>query len=179
MSLLSKEYVYLLEEIEIDSDKPTGLVKIGRTSNDVENRISQLKTGNPRKLRRFAAIETEIGQSIIEEAKQHNKYVALRAPDGGGIEWFKDDTDIIKPLFKMDADKSIKEYEFYCDQLEDFMSGKYKNTFSFVRDNIYRHIKTKHICVLGPPKSGKRIMVQSMALLMPYAHHYFITALDR
>ena len=182
MPLLNKEYVYLLEEIEINSDNPTGLVKIGRTANDVKDRINQLKTGNPRKLRKFAAIQTEIGQSYAEEARQHKDYYKLKAPEGGGDEWFKDDTNIIKKLFKIDADKSLTadhNFDDYVDKYEEFSEGKYKNTFDFVNNEICQKLIDKHVCVLAPPKSGKRIMVQSLSLMMPYAYHFFITSLDR
>jgi hypothetical protein len=186
MSLISKdhEYVYLLEEIG-PNGVPTNLVKIGHTGNSPSERAAELSTGNARKLRVYAAIKTPVGQSFNEEQRLHRVFsrYSTKPTLDGGIEWFNDDQSDIRKTFDVNINKLVDgelvDFTSLIDDIADFTSGKYRDTYSFVKNKIAPFLLKSHVLVLAPPKSGKRIMVKSCALLYPSALHIYLNAQDK
>jgi len=175
------EYVYLLEEVE---SPPTHYVKIGSTGNYVDARIGKLQTGNARKLKLCAALKTAVGESLKIEKELQNKFNNLHKECNGGTEWFRDISYEIRNFFRDDDRKIINEelknFKFWKEKYEEFSTGLYQDTFKFVESEVVSLInKNVNVVVLAPPKSGKKIMVQSAALLLPIWEHIYLTAQDK
>ena len=80
-----KGYVYLLEEKE-ESGDATGFYKVGKAV-DIEIRISNLQTGNVRKLR--VKRKVEVYNYTAAEKKAHKNLRDYKVNLGGGKEWFQ------------------------------------------------------------------------------------------
>lgn len=186
MSLINKdhEYVYLLEEIG-ENNSPTNLVKIGHTANSPSERAAELSTGNARQLRVYAAIKTRIGDSFNEEQRLHRVFSGYNTKPTlqGGTEWFNDDQRDIRKTFDVHMDKlngaEFQDFSNWVNDISEFSSGIYRDTFSFVKKEIIPFLSKSYVLVLAPPKSGKRIMVKSCALLYPSALHIYLSAQDK
>ena len=81
-----RDYVYILEECK--GDKPTGYYKIGKTRN-LEKRISDLQTGNPRKLRHKKSKAVTDSTATESKLLKHPDLSEYKAQHEGGREWFK------------------------------------------------------------------------------------------
>ncbi|MGG6281811.1 GIY-YIG nuclease family protein [Leptolyngbya sp. AN03gr2] len=83
----TKEFVYLLRELDLFTDHPSCLYKIGMTTTTVLNRKSQYKAGNARRVETLFVIQVEDAQAI--ETELHRKFQSHRIKGlGGGDEWF-------------------------------------------------------------------------------------------
>jgi hypothetical protein len=78
--------VYLLREIDLDEVTPTGLYKIGMTTQSTEQRKRQYQAGNPRRVDTFHTIQVTDAQSV--ETDLHRRFAQFRVYLGGGDEWF-------------------------------------------------------------------------------------------
>ena len=79
--------VYLLSEHNPDSSK-TGYYKIGKTTQDVNKRISDLQGGNPRKIKEVES--HQVSDMSEAETRAHHAVEKwnTKATYGGGSEWF-------------------------------------------------------------------------------------------
>ncbi|KAL5515318.1 hypothetical protein EMCRGX_G000470 [Ephydatia muelleri] len=80
-------YVYVLKMAHDDLKKV--YIKIGRTANDVKERLADLQTGNPFKLNLWLTFSVEDmgkGESDAQTAVQNKKL--MQKVKGGGTEWF-------------------------------------------------------------------------------------------
>lgn len=81
------QYVYLLQEQEL-SGGPTGLYKIGKTTQDsIEARTKQYKAGNARPVVEYHSAIVHDCQEV--ETALHRQYKQFRLKAGGGDEWFQ------------------------------------------------------------------------------------------
>lgn len=117
--------VYVISDIHPEENVYTGMltniehIKIGYTANDVDQRIAQLQTGNPRELQ----IVYEYFFDTPEMAKQAERmcHVKLREHKISG-EWFRYNEDVFNTLKALEHlseflshtcpdDESIREWE--------------------------------------------------------------------
>ena len=97
----SCQYVYSIREEPLRSDAKNVYWKVGRTS-DPEKRLSNLQTGNPRKLQINAV---EVTNMVTAEAALFRALEKYQYDLGGGTEWFKVDNE---KAFKSQFTKTIK-----------------------------------------------------------------------
>ena len=77
-------YVYLIREENLADDEPTNF-KIGRSS-DPQTRLSNLQTGNPRKL--LLVKRWRVPNPVACEGILKVRLSGYKSPLGGGTEWF-------------------------------------------------------------------------------------------
>jgi hypothetical protein len=81
------QHVYLLQEQDF-SGRPTGLYKIGKTTQDsIEARTRQYKAGNARPVVEYHSVVVGDCQGV--ETALHRQYKRFRLSAGGGDEWFQ------------------------------------------------------------------------------------------
>ena len=80
-------HVYIIAEKD-KLDKYTGYYKIGKTKQDLSERLRELQTGNPRKLEYF--IHAEVSNIDAAERAAHAAATRRRfkVNEGGGTEWY-------------------------------------------------------------------------------------------
>lgn len=83
----TSEKVYLLSEHNPDGSK-TGYYKIGKTTQDVNKRISDLQGGNPRKIKEVESHQVSDMSEAETRAHKAVKKWNTKATYGGGSEWF-------------------------------------------------------------------------------------------
>ena len=91
-------YVYLFEEIG-GNGVPTGYYKIGKTTQNVENRRKQIQTGNLRKIDICFVISVPDCHAI--EKDLHQRLSRYRIEANGGTEWFDFKTVDIKSVVNL------------------------------------------------------------------------------
>ena len=92
-----KGKVYLLGEKD-HNGKNTGYYKVGKTSQDMSKRLSDLQGGNPRKIYAVSHHEVDDMDQAEKDAHHAIKGWNTKSSHGGGSEWFhvKDDDDFNK-----------------------------------------------------------------------------------
>ena len=104
--------VYLLSEHNPDGSK-TGYYKIGKTTQDVKKRVSDLQSGNPRKIKLDEKVH-EVPDMDEAEKRAHNAASKwnTKKSHGGGSEWFhvpeKDDAEFHKKFEESVTNKKAK-----------------------------------------------------------------------
>jgi hypothetical protein len=106
------KYIYLLQEV--CKYAPTGFYKVGSTTN-IEKRVSDLQTGNPRCLNIFASSSDKVSQSVEGEVRtfmlNKDRYQASKSVcgEGGGTMWLytKENGSVVKKDFKDGLDACI------------------------------------------------------------------------
>ena len=88
-------------------DEKSNAVKIGK-ANNIQERFSDLQTGNPNTLEVIYFIECDtVERSEQLEKKLHKKFDALRIRTNG--EWFRYDESTFRQFFKEDTEFIPKE----------------------------------------------------------------------
>ena len=85
LSVVKESIVYLILEGNNDPDGPL-FYKVGKTDNS-KKRLSDLQTGNPRKLQYEEKVEVKDMTAAENSAKEALK--EYKCTFGGGTEWFK------------------------------------------------------------------------------------------
>src|SRR5262249_39189103 len=111
-------YVYILRSGEADC------FKIGRTENDVQDRIKHLSTGNPLPLTLFDVIETD--HASKGEKFLHNRLQARRVRDGDAKEFFgltpeimRDEIRLARDYIENDVPRLAEVSKLAAEQCED------------------------------------------------------------
>lgn len=93
-----KGYVYLLQEQDF-SGNPTGLYKIGKTTQDsIEARARQYRAGNARPVVEHYSVAVSDCQKT--ETALHQEYKRYRLKAGGGDEWFRLDDRLVADVIQ-------------------------------------------------------------------------------
>jgi hypothetical protein len=187
MSLLNPDFenVYLLGEV--DENSPNGLTeyrKIGSTTRTHALRASELQTGNPRKLKLQGLIKTSVGKGLSTEALYHNFLHSYRSRIVGGKEWYEDKQDNILRMFEQNSgfvSPEDREGERLNEAIQKIDEYRSYDTFQFCTgpNGLIEKLANSNVVVLAPPKCGKRVMVQTVSVMLPYAEHIYIVALNR
>jgi hypothetical protein len=169
-----QEFVYFIT----DGDA----IKIGWSTRDVCERIIELQTGNPRPLSLLGVIPCALGTAFNLEQHLHKKFANFQKI-GGGSEWFENVNDIHLEYRRALHDQSLFDsFDVYMKNVKKLSSGSSKDryVFDWVRAKVIPLLhKPIPLTIFAPPKSGKRKMVQSCALLYPHAKHIILTAQNK
>ena len=84
-------YIIRMDRVTDNANPPPELIKVGYTTQKLDDRRIELNTGNPYKLEYVAAWRVVDGQEGEKVAHYHLSQEGLKAkPDyGGGREWFR------------------------------------------------------------------------------------------
>jgi len=86
-------------------DETSNAVKIGK-ANDIQQRISDLQTGNPNQLKLIYYIDcNSVEHSFVTEKKYHRKFQHLHISG----EWFKYEEKVFQKFFTEDLNLTTKE----------------------------------------------------------------------